>query len=154
VLANWISARIRPGPLGWREVQTALHAKAKEMPTYRFYALYDKLYREDILAHAWGQVCRAISALTSRRRLLLDAQLQVAELNRALTGWANYFCLGPVGKAYRAIDAHAVERLRRWLCKKDKTPGRGGAHVSPTSTFITSWGSSVCRRLRATFHAA
>jgi hypothetical protein len=36
-----------------QKLQTALHAKAKEMPTCRFYALYDKLYREDILAHAW-----------------------------------------------------------------------------------------------------
>jgi hypothetical protein len=26
---------------------------AKEMLTYRFYALYDKLYPEDVLAHAW-----------------------------------------------------------------------------------------------------
>ena len=40
-------------PESVQKLQTALHAKAKEMPTYRFYALYDKLYREDILAHAW-----------------------------------------------------------------------------------------------------
>ena len=51
----------------------------------------------------------------------------MVELNRVLNGWANYFCLDPVSKAYRAIDAHVVERLRRWLCKKHKTPGRGGA---------------------------
>jgi hypothetical protein len=59
--------------------------------------------------------------LTSRRRLVVDAQLQVAELNRVVTGWANYFCLGPVSKAYRAIDTHLVERLRWWLCKKHKS---------------------------------
>ena len=40
-------------PESVQKLQTALHAKAKEMPTYRFYALYDKLYREDILGHAW-----------------------------------------------------------------------------------------------------
>jgi len=30
-------------------------------------------------------------------------------------------------KAYRAIDAHVVERLRRWLCKKHQMPGLGTA---------------------------
>jgi RNA-directed DNA polymerase len=35
-----------------------LHAKAKAEAGYRFYALYDKISREDILAHAYAQ-CRS-----------------------------------------------------------------------------------------------
>ncbi len=37
-----------------RKLQTTLHAKAKEAPSYRFYALYDKVYRPDTLAHAYA----------------------------------------------------------------------------------------------------
>jgi len=45
-------------PDGVQKLQTALHAKAKAEPGYRFYALYDKISREDVLAHAYAQ-CRS-----------------------------------------------------------------------------------------------
>ncbi len=37
-----------------RKLQETLHAKAKGSPGYRFYALYDKLYRADVLSHAYA----------------------------------------------------------------------------------------------------
>jgi retron-type reverse transcriptase len=36
-----------------QKLQTALHAKAKESPEFRFYSLYDKIYRKDVLWTAW-----------------------------------------------------------------------------------------------------
>jgi retron-type reverse transcriptase len=45
-------------PSSVQKLQRALHAKAKAEAKFRFYALYDKIYREDILAHAWAQ-CRS-----------------------------------------------------------------------------------------------
>src|SRR5258707_11569608 len=45
-------------PIRVQKLQMALHAKAKAEAGYRFYALYDKIYREDVLAHAYAQ-CRS-----------------------------------------------------------------------------------------------
>jgi RNA-directed DNA polymerase len=63
-----------------QKLQTALHAKAKAEPGYRFYALYDKISREDILAHAYAQ-CRA-----------------------------NKGAPGVDGQDFEAVDAYGVER--------------------------------------------
>lgn len=47
---------ITPESVG--QLQEALHAKAKREPACRFHSLYDKIYRKDVLWHAW-RCCRA-----------------------------------------------------------------------------------------------
>jgi RNA-directed DNA polymerase len=71
------------------------------------------------------KLCESLSEATSPRQGLLAAKEVVGRLNRKLRGWANYFKVGPVSHAYAAVDRHVTYRLRRWLCKKHKTPGAG-----------------------------
>src|SRR4029453_383820 len=47
-----------PTRLTVEKLQAALHAKAKQAPSYRFYALYDKVYRADVLSEAYER-CRS-----------------------------------------------------------------------------------------------
>ena len=54
-----------------------------------------------------------------------SAEKLVKKLNAQLSGWANYFHLGPVSKAYRVVDAHTNYRLRQWLCRKHRDNGKG-----------------------------
>jgi RNA-directed DNA polymerase len=71
------------------------------------------------------RIRRAISDETGREAVWQDSKAIVDRLNRLMIGWANYFCLGPVSKAYRAVDLHARTRLRRWLCDKHNEPRPG-----------------------------
>jgi RNA-directed DNA polymerase len=66
------------------------------------------------------RLCKAISEMTRRSQTQQDAATLVAALNRKINGWANYFCLGPVSPAYRAVEQHTCRRLRQWLCVKHK----------------------------------
>lgn len=66
------------------------------------------------------RIIEKVHGETTRKTLWEQDAVKVKQLNSMLKGWANYFCLGPVSSAYRAIDAYTKMRLRRWLGKKHK----------------------------------
>jgi RNA-directed DNA polymerase len=70
------------------------------------------------------RLVESIRAETHRGTFQFEVTQLVERINRKLTGWANYFCPGPVTQAYRAIDAYTTARLRQWLCDKHQVRGR------------------------------
>jgi RNA-directed DNA polymerase len=87
-----------------------------------------------------SRICRDISAATDRDRTLLDTAEMVGMLNRKLIGWSNYFSLGPVSRAYRAVDHHTRYRLRRWLQRKHQGQTRPGVMHYPNEYLYDSLG--------------
>src|SRR5215471_13794002 len=79
------------------------------------------------------RICEAISQETGRNKILLAQETVIKTLNRMMVGWANYFCLGPVSKAYRAVERHARKRLRQWLRAKHKLRGQATKPFSITT---------------------
>jgi len=68
-------------------------------------------------------ICQEISQMTQRESYWKPVEKMVEDLNRTLRGWGNYFSLGAVSRAYRAVDNHARHRLRQWLNGKHRSRG-------------------------------
>jgi len=76
------------------------------------------------------RLCRAIHEMTGRNMVWAEVEDRVARLNRLLIGWANYFRLGAVSKAYRLVDQYTRHRLRQWLRAKHKLQGEEKSRFS------------------------
>ncbi len=83
-------------PILIRTLQRKLYRKAKQEPDFRFYLLYDKIYREDILSHAYALVR------------------------------ANQGAAGVDGQSFEAIESQGLEKwlegIRKDLCDKTYKP--------------------------------
>jgi RNA-directed DNA polymerase len=51
-------------------------------------------------------------------------------LNSVLSGWSNYFCYGTRRAIFRGIDRYVYERVRGFLARRHKAPGRGTRQFS------------------------
>lgn len=90
------------------KLQAALHTKAKECPSYRFYLLYDKVYRADVLAHAYER-CRANGGAAG-----VDGQTFADIEAYGVERW-----LGELAQDLRGKTYHPQAVRRVWIAKAD-----------------------------------
>jgi group II intron reverse transcriptase/maturase len=99
-------------------LQHSLHAKAKAEPSYRFYSLWDKVYRADVLREAYRR-CRRNGGAAG-----VDGETFEQIEARGLEPW-----LGNLGEELRARDYAPGPLLRVWIEKR--TGGQRPLSIPP-----------------------
>jgi retron-type reverse transcriptase len=124
-------------PESIRTLQRKLYRKAKQEPTYRFYALYDKVYRADTLSHAYRLVrankgSAGIDGVTFEAIESADGETAfVAELQEALKS-----------------KSYAPSPVKRVMIPKWSSPGEQPACISfSTSEAFLLSSYFPCRRI-------
>ena len=89
-------------PITIRTLQRKLYRKAKAEPAFRFYLLYDKICREDILCHAYA-LARANAGAPGRDGMTF-AQIEAS----GLEGWLVNLREELISKTYRPDPVRRV----------------------------------------------
>src|SRR5919204_3068227 len=89
-------------PIAIRTLQRKLYRKAKAEPAFRFYLLYDKIYREDILRHAYA-LARANAGASG-----VDGMTFAAIEAMGLEGWLAGLREELISKTYRPDPVRRV----------------------------------------------
>ena len=107
-----------------RSLQRKLYRKAKAEPAFRFYVLYDKICREDILRHAYG-LARANAGAPGVDGVTF-AQIEAQGLEAWLAGLREEL----VAKTYRPDPVRRAWRSRtcRGSCWRRRAPARHSDH--------------------------
>jgi RNA-directed DNA polymerase len=97
---------------------------------------YQFRYDRDRFGHArrylnWGPSAKALNrekavltAMTDSRRGLVPIDRLIAQINRHLKGWMNYFALGYPYDVFQKIGFHVRSRMIRHLCRRSQRPFR------------------------------
>jgi hypothetical protein len=141
----WITSLATPGKI--RELQIKLYRKAKNEPGYRFYMLYDKMYRGDILSHAY-ELARANQGAPG-----VDGQSFTDIESRGLGGVADRHPTGiarqDVSSPTGATGDDPEGRRRRAAARDTEHTGPGGADRGQDRAGADIRGGSGTKRLWA-----
>ena len=108
-----------------QKLQMALHAKAKESPDFRFYALYDKVYRKDVLVYACKR-CKANGGAAG-----VDNQTFVDIEQYGVERWLDELAQELKSRTYQpatcAANIHTQAGRETEAVRDTNYPGSGGA---------------------------
>lgn len=138
----WTTAVMTRLGLALNEAKTAIRNARREHFDFLGYSFGPHHYRKD--GHWYLGASPSKKSVLRLKAKVSDilipgntgAWLDVRDqLNRLLRGWSAYFSYGTRLPAYRAVDNHVYERVRRFLVRRHKVPSHGTSRFPRGAVF-------------------